>query len=187
MICHDKNGHDSGRKLNYFMVPVVLVAADLLVVYGTMIGSVFLAEKVLGEQLCLPATWSVLLPVLYMSNLLFADLYRTRRVLTDYARKIFRASAAAVLTIIVFDFLMHLGYMPLSRVFLLFFWFFSFWGLYVERCLLKCFFDRLGVWRRQVIVVGAGRTAERFVKAFGSNFDIIGFPHNCSFRNMLHI
>ena len=185
MIYHDKNGHDSGRKLNYFMVPVVLVAADLLVVYGTMIGSVFLAEKVLGEPLCLPATWSVLLPVLYMSNLLFADLYRTRRVLTDYARKIFRASAAAVLTIIVFDFLMHLGYMPLSRVFLLFFWFFSFWGLYVERCLLKCFFDRLGVWRRQVIVVGAGRTAERFVKAFGSNFDIIGFIEDDASKPLL--
>ena len=55
----------------------------------------------------------------------------------------------------------------------------------MERCLLKCFFDRLGVWRRQVIVVGAGRTAERFVKAFGSNFDIIGFIEDDASKPLL--
>lgn len=49
----------------------------------------------------------------------------------------------------------------------------------------EVFFDRLGVWRRQVIVVGAGRTAERFVKAFGSNFDIIGFIEDDASKPLL--
>ncbi len=110
------------EKLNYFLLPVLLVAIDLLVVCGTMFLAMLLTEFVLGEELKIPRSFYVLLPILYMSNLLLADLYRTRRVMTDYARKIFKASLFSVVTIILFDFVLHGGELPLSRVFLLLFY-----------------------------------------------------------------
>ena len=163
------------EKLNYFLLPVLLVAIDLLVICGTMFLAMLLTEFVLGEELKIPRSFYVLLPILYMSNLLLADLYRTRRVMTDYARKIFKASLFSVVTIILFDFVLHGGELPLSRVFLLLFWFLSFWGLYLERFIIKQVFNSVGIWRAPVIVIGAGKTAERFVQAFGSNYDIMGF------------
>lgn len=181
----ENKGLLSGIKWNYFFIPAVLFLADALVVYGAMAVSLLLVQWMLGHLVIAPRTWGLLLPVLYMSNLLFADMYRTRRVMADYARKLLKASTFAVVTIVLFDFLLHMGAVPLSRGFLLVFWFLSFWGLYLERCLLKEVFCRLGMWRTEVIVIGAGKTAEKFVKAFGSNYDIVGFIEDVADKPLL--
>lgn len=169
---------------NYFLRPVILFIVDLLVVCGAMQLSLVAAEWVIGHSVYPPQTWYVLLPVLYMSNLLFADLYRTHRVMTDHARKMFKASTYAILSIIVFDFVLHTGG-PLSRGFLLFVWLFGFWGLYFERCLLRWGFSKLGVWQTRVIIIGAGKTAQKYVRAFGSGVEIVGFVEDVQTRPLL--
>lgn len=175
----------SGVKWNYFILPIVLFTADLLVVYGAMQAAAWLVSEWLEEAVWIPRGGEILLPVLYMSNLLFADLYRTRRMLADHARKIFKASAYAVITIVLVDFLIHMGQSPLSRAFLLLFWLLSFWSIYLERCLLKALFNRLGMWKSEIVIIGAGKTAEKFVKAFGSGFDIVGFVEDNPRRPLL--
>ena len=169
---------------SYFLRPVVLFIADLLVVCGAMHLSLAAAEAVMGHSVYPPRAWDVLLPVLYMSNLLFADLYRTHRVMTDHARKIFKASTYAILSIIVFDFVLQTGG-PLSRAFLSLVWLFGFWGLYFERCLLRWSFSRLGMWQTRVIIIGAGKTAQKYVRAFGAGVQIVGVVEDVQTRPLL--
>ena len=147
--------------------------------------AMMLVAQGMGHPVWVSRSWGVWLTVLYMSNLLFADLYRTRRVLADHARKIFKASGYAVITIVLADFLLHMGGTPLSRAFLVLFWLLSFWGLYAERCLLRAVFSRLGMWKSEIVVIGAGKTAEKFVKAFGAGFDIVGFVEDNPTRPLL--
>ncbi len=184
-FCETNTSLLSGLKWNYFILPFVLFVADLLVVYGTMMAAMMLVAQGMGHPVWVSRSWGVWLTVLYMSNLLFADLYRTRRVLADHARKIFKASGYAVITIVLADFLLHMGGTPLSRAFLVLFWLLSFWGLYAERCLLRAVFSRLGMWKSEIVVIGAGKTAEKFVKAFGAGFDIVGFVEDNPTRPLL--
>lgn len=170
---------------NYFFLPVILFVMDLLVIYLAMHISLYVADVVMGYSFYPPQTWYILLPILYMSNLLFADLYRTHRVMTDLARKVFKASTYAILSVIVFDFVLHLGNIPLSRSFLLFLWIFSFWGVYIERWCLKQLFIKIGVWRTKVIIVGAGKTAQKYIRAFGSSVEIVGFIEDIERRPLL--
>ena len=62
----------SGVKWNYFILPIVLFTADLLVVYGAMQAAAWLVSEWLEQAVWIPRGGEILLPVLYMSNLLFA-------------------------------------------------------------------------------------------------------------------
>jgi len=161
-------------KVNYYVVPWLLFGVDLLVI----LTSVYLSVRVtryFGQLTFISQAWCVLLPILHVAAILMQDLYRGRRLFYDVARKLFKATCYTMVAGLIFDFVLHFGTLPTSRLFVFTYWTLSLLGLLAGRYVMQRVLRRLGVWQNRVIIIGAGKTAEQFIHAFYGNYYIVGF------------
>lgn len=161
-------------KVNYYVVPWLLFGVDLLVI----LTSVYLSVRVtryFGQLAFISQAWCVLLPILHVAAILMQDLYRGRRLFYDVARKLFKATCYTMVAGLIFDFVLHFGTLPTSRLFVFTYWTLSLLGLLAGRYVMQRVLRRLGVWQNRVIIIGAGKTAEQFIRAFYGNYYIVGF------------
>ncbi len=161
-------------KVNYYVVPWLLFGVDLLVI----LTSVYLSVRVtryFGQLAFISQAWCVLLPILHVAAILMQDLYRGRRLFYDVARKLFKATCYTMVAGLIFDFVLHFGTLPTSRLFVFTYWTLSLLGLLAGRYVMQRVLRRLGVWPNRVIIIGAGQTAEQFIHAFYGNYYIVGF------------
>ncbi len=161
-------------KVNYYVVPWLLFGVDLLVI----LTSVYLSVRVtryFGQLAFISQAWCVLLPILHVAAILMQDLYRGRRLFYDVARKLFKATCYTMVAGLIFDFVLHFGTLPTSRLFVFTYWTLSLLGLLAGRYVMQRVLRRLGVWQNRVIIIGAGKTAEQFIHAFYGNYYIVGF------------
>ena len=161
-------------KVNYYVVPWLLFGVDLLVI----LTSVYLSVRVtryFGQLAFISQAWCVLLPILHVAAILMQDLYRGRRLFYDVARKLFKATCYTMVAGLIFDFVLHFGTLPTSRLFVFTYWTLSLMGLLAGRYVMQRVLRRLGVWQNRVIIIGAGKTAEQFIHAFYGNYYIVGF------------
>ena len=148
-------------KVNYYVVPWLLFGVDLLVI----LTSVYLSVRVtryFGQLAFISQAWCVLLPILHVAAILMQDLYRGRRLFYDVARKLFKATCYTMVAGLIFDFVLHFGTLPTSRLFVFTYWTLSLLGLLAGRYVMQRVLRRLGVWQNRVIIIGAGKTAEQF-------------------------
>ena len=161
-------------RLNYYVVPWLLFGVDLLVI----LSSVYLATRVtryFGQLAFISQAWCVLLPILHVTAIMMQDLYRGRRLFYDIARKLFKATCYTMVAGLVFDFALHFGTLPTSRLFVVTYWTLSLLGLLAGRFLMRRVLSRLGIWQNRVIIIGAGHTAAQFIHAFYGNYYVVGF------------
>ena len=161
-------------KVNYYVVPWLLFGVDLLVI----LTSVYLSVRVtryFGQLAFISQAWCVLLPILHVAAILMQDLYRGRRLFYDVARKLFKATCYTMVAGLIFDFVLHFGTLPTSRLFVFTYWTLSLLGLLAGRYVMQRVLRRLGVWQNRVIIIGAGKTAEQFIHAFYGKYYIVGF------------
>ena len=161
-------------KVNYYVVPWLLFGVDLLVI----LTSVYLSVRVtryFGQLAFISQAWCVLLPILHVAAILMQDLYHGRRLFYDVARKLFKATCYTMVAGLIFDFVLHFGTLPTSRLFVFTYWTLSLLGLLAGRYVMQRVLRRLGVWQNRVIIIGAGKTAEQFIRAFYGNYYIVGF------------
>lgn len=161
-------------KVNYYVVPWLLFGVDLLVI----LTSVYLSVRVtryFGQLAFISQAWCVLLPILHVAAILMQDLYRGRRLFYEVARKLFKATCYTMVAGLIFDFVLHFGTLPTSRLFVFTYWTLSLLGLLAGRYVMQRVLRRLGVWQNRVIIIGAGKTAEQFIRAFYGNYYIVGF------------
>ena len=161
-------------KVNYYVVPWLLFGVDLLVI----LTSVYLSVRVtryFGQLAFISQAWCVLLPILHVAAILMQDLYHGRRLFYDVARKLFKATCYTMVAGLIFDFVLHFGTLPTSRLFVFTYWTLSLLGLLAGRYVMQRVLRRLGVWQNRVIIIGAGKTAEQFIHAFYGNYYIVGF------------
>ena len=161
-------------KVNYYVVPWLLFGVDLLVI----LTSVYLSVRVtryFGQLAFISQAWCMLLPILHVAAILMQDLYRGRRLFYDVARKLFKATCYTMVAGLIFDFVLHFGTLPTSRLFVFTYWTLSLLGLLAGRYVMQRVLRRLGVWQNRVIIIGAGKTAEQFIHAFYGNYYVVGF------------
>ena len=171
--------------LNQYVTPVVLLILDVLVCYGAVYLSVAIMEPILGKTLHVGRAWYTLLPCIYILYMVPSRLYRTRRIFRECAGRIFKASFYTIVTVIVLDYIVHSNNGMISRGFLVCYWALSYTLICLDRFIARIILRRIGIWQSTAIVIGAGKTAEKFVKAFSMNYNIVGFVEDDTTRPLL--
>ena len=171
--------------LNQYVTPVVLLILDVLVCYGAVYLSVAIMEPILGKTLHVGRAWYTILPCIYILYMIPLRLYRTRRIFRECAGRIFRASFYTIVTAIVLDYIVHSNNGMISRGFLMCYWALSYTMICLDRFIARIILRRIGIWQSTAIVIGAGKTAEKFVKAFSMNYNIVGFVEDDTTRPLL--
>lgn len=171
--------------LNHYVTPVVLLILDFLVCYGAVYLSVAIMEPILGKTLHVGRAWYTIIPCIYILYMVPLRLYRTRRIFRECAGRIFKASFYTIVTVIVLDYIVHSESGMISRGFLLCDWILSYTLVCLERFVARAILSRIGIWQSTAIIIGAGKTAEKFVKAFSMNYNIVGFVEDDATRPLL--
>lgn len=171
--------------LNHYVTPVVLLILDFLVCYGAARLAALIVEPIVGKTLNVGRAWYTILPCIYILYMIPLRMYRTRRVFRECAGRMFKASFYTVVTVIVLDYIIHSSQGMMSRGFLLTYWGLSYVFICLERFAARAVLSRIGIWQSTAIVIGAGKTAEKFVKAFSMNYNIVGFVEDNTSRPLL--
>lgn len=171
--------------MNHYVTPVVLLILDFFVCYGAAKLAALIVEPAVGKTLNVGRAWYTILPCIFILYMISMQMYRTRRIFRECAGRMFKASFYTVVTVIVLDYIIHSSQGMMSRGFLLTYWALSYTFVCLERYAARAVLGRIGIWQSTVIIIGAGKTAEKFVKAFSMNYNIVGFVEDNQSRLLL--
>lgn len=162
-------------RINQYVTPFLLLFLDFLVCYAAARMSAGLMEQVVGDPLLIGRAWYSVLPCVFILYMIPMRMYRARRVFRESTSRIFRATFYTIVTVIVLDYLIYGTRSMIPRGFLLTYWAMSYAFVCVSRLATRDILRKIGIWQNTVIIIGAGKTAERFVQAFSKNYQIVGF------------
>jgi len=182
-------------KLNYYLSPGILFVTDYLAICLGIYTSIFLRDAIVvlcGIQSNSLAVKAIplyfVLPIIYIGFIAYADMYRRRMMFYQCIGTMFRISSYVSIIIIIIGYLMNMAE-PISRIFMVLFWIFSFIYICIERFLTKRMLAHFGMWQWPVIIVGAGKTAEILAAAFEEDksvgYKIVGFIEDEKDRPLL--
>ena len=157
---------------NSWVAFIVLIAADYMAIVAALVCAYHLRADVLPrvfvrlEPLYVPDLYLIgTLPVIYLILLGYGKLYEKRLPFWESAGAIGRVSFFA--TVLIAGVLYFSGSAhAVSRVFILSCGLFSFLFLACTRYVMKQLLIQVGLWKKPIIIVGAGKTAELLVQAF---------------------
>lgn len=175
---------DIKRALHTYLLPGLLFLADFaaLWVLTWIVGAMLHAA---GGAVYIPRYWHLMLPALFCICMAQLHLYRTRRVFSECAGRMLRATFYGIVTAIVLEFILHTDLARVSRAYVLGYWLAGYAMLVLVRYLMRDLCTELGIWKNHIILVGAGQTAELFLRAFGENYQIDGFIEDDTTRPLL--
>lgn len=172
-------------RINQYVTPFFLLFADFLVCYAAAILSADIEERVVGDPLLVGRAWYSVLPCVFILYMIPMRMYRARYVPLELTVRIFRATFYTIVTVIVLDYLISGGQGTIPRGFLFTYWAMSYAFVCLGRFATRDILQKFGVWKNTVIIIGAGKTAERFIKAFSRNYEIVGFIDDDTSRPLL--
>ncbi len=115
---------------------------------------------------------------LWVVALAYERLYTKRFVFGEEVKRLWKAASISFLVIVVLTFAAHLS-MDVSRTVMILSWALSLFFLPFLRILAKKILSGVGVWQRNILVVGAGRTGEMVLEKIKKNknmgYKVVGF------------
>lgn len=178
------HSHEIEGRLHTYLLPWLLLLADFTVLWGgTWLIGPFL--EAMGLHPFIPRYWHLLLPALFCLYMSLLHLYRTRRVFSECAGRMLRGALYALVTAIVIEYLLHEDLLRISRAYLLCYGLYGYAALVGVRYAMRALFTHLGIWKNRIIVIGAGKSAELFLQAFGENYHVDGLLEDDASRPLL--
>ncbi len=120
----------------------------------------------------------ILIPTIYLIVLSSNNTHLRYMPTWRLSRDIFKSVTLSVVTILVLMFLGHIIEVT-SRLYVLIVWIISFVIILICRYILRSVVNRTGIYKSKLLILGAGKTAELFVKSLqGSSsygLEVIGF------------
>ncbi|MCI6158867.1 MAG: undecaprenyl-phosphate galactose phosphotransferase WbaP [Selenomonadaceae bacterium] len=161
-------------RTNQYVTPFLLVLVDFIVCNAAAILSAALVERVVGAPLLISKVWYSIMPCVFILYMIPMRMYRTRRILRECTGRIFRATFYTIVTVIVLDYIISGERITIPRGFLFTYWAISYAFACFGRIAARNILRKIGIWQNTIIIIGAGKTAERFVQAFSENYEIVG-------------
>lgn len=160
------------NKLGNWLAPIILLVVDygaiLLALLSTLFcrGILMTAFFPMLGPLVLPSNYIFyVIPMIYIGLILYEHLYTKRLPFWQCVEKLFKIALFA--TLITATLIYFTGESKdTSRLFIIFSGFFCFVYLTVARFLAKRLLVKAGLWRKPVIIIGAGKTAGLLAQAF---------------------
>lgn len=164
------------KKYLRYLVPVVFILADYLAIVG--------AEKLAlwcrnwNVVYTVPAQYTYLwVPLIFFVFLAQTQVYTKMQPLLDSVRTIFTALIYGIVSCIILLFLFKES-IALSRIYAGLFAIFVIFSVFIVRYLVRFFLKKAHLLYEPVILIGAGRTAERVLRFFdgdlGYRYDVMG-------------
>ena len=168
------------RTLRHLLELPSLVILDLLAQGMALLVALFLRHEILpifiaslrvnSADAFIPSAylgqWSILwLTATLLFFLAYEGLYQRRFPFWQEAQRLAKAVILAMLVTFALVFVNQTGG-TISRPFLLLFWLNLFWILPLVRYWGKRWLARLGIWQREILILGAGETGRLLLQAF---------------------
>jgi len=158
-------------KFTDWLVPFSLLAVDYLAVLLGLFSAYWFRNLVLPNLEIespfnsYPEFFYLVVPLFYLGFIFYEGLYLKRPPFWRISEKLFKISiyATAFTTWVMY---FSGATQTISRPFIFFSWFFASISLILGRFLVKRIFMYLGLWKRQVIVVGSEQAVELLTNAF---------------------
>ncbi|CUH94495.1 putative membrane protein [Propionispora sp. 2/2-37] len=161
-------------RIGRYLAPVILLGADYVSITFAIITSWYLRANLLPRffESLDPFHLSnkylyFIVPITYIVFLAYEGLYVKRLPFWKSAELLFKiCSYVSALTIVIMYFTEKSN--DVSRIFVLLVWSISFFYLAVSRYFSKYILTYFGLWKKPVVVIGAGKTAEILATSFAS-------------------
>ena len=169
------------RKWQHYLLPILFLLADYLAVVVAEWSGIGL-RNILdtwnhAEYTLKPIFIYFWVPAFFLGFLKLNHTYQSQQPIVDIIRKIFYAVLAGLLSSLVVIYFLHASD-TVSRLFFGLFAVFVLFYIYAARYLLLHFFKRNLAFYEPVILIGAGKTAERVLRFFdgdlGYRYQVIG-------------
>ena len=158
-----------GRRIAVLMLAVADYLS-LLVAEGTALGLQGIFRVNASSMMAMPWDYQYLyIPGMFLLIMLLAEGYRLNRPSLEMARDVFRGICFGFLMYMLLIFLMR-NSMQVSRYYAGCFWLFSFAYVALGRYVVGRVVLRAEALQERVLLIGAGRTAERLLSAFQDDF-----------------
>ena len=158
-----------GRRLAILML-VVADYLSLLAAEGTALGLQGIFRVNASSMMSMPWDYQYLyIPGMFLLIMLLAEGYRFNRPSLEMARDVFRGICFGFLMYMLLIFLMR-NSMQISRYYAGCFWLFTFVYVALGRYVVGRVVLRAEALQERVLLIGAGRTAERLLAAFQDDF-----------------
>jgi undecaprenyl-phosphate galactose phosphotransferase len=175
--------YDSRILIGRWLSSLVLISIDYCLVFLAVKSALLLRDVVWPvEVLSFPniplheSVFCLTIPLFYIGFLVYEGFYTKRLPFWQSAQKFGKICAFA--TAFTIGAMYFAGATKtVSRIFVFATWIFSCFYLIAGRLIVKHVLEYLGIWRRPVIIVGAGKTTELLAKAFeedGYGYEIVG-------------
>jgi len=161
-------------RIGWYLAPVILLCSDYISITFAIITSWYLRANVLPRffEVLDPFHLSnkyiyFIVPATYILFLAYEGMYTKRLPFWKSAELLFKiCSYVSALTIVIMYFAEKSN--DVSRIFVLLIWSISFFYLAVARYFSKYFLTHFGLWKKPVVVIGAGKTAEILASSFAN-------------------
>lgn len=164
------------KKYPRYLVPVLFMLAD----YAAIVGAEKLALWCRNWNVVytVPAQYTYLwVPLIFFVFLAQTQVYTKMQPLLDSVRTIFSALIYGIVSCIILLFLFKES-IALSRIYAGLFAIFVIFSVFIVRYLVRLFLKKAHLLYEPVILIGAGRTAERVLRFFdgdlGYRYDVMG-------------
>jgi len=169
------------EKYASLILPLILFAADYTAILAAEGIAYWLRKAVIPLFLSnfdIPSIYLyIIVPLIFLSFLHFDSLYIRRMPFWHMTEKMFKASAYAMLSIIVMMYFAGVA-QEVSRIFVFLVWVLTFSFLVIMRYMVKKLLNKFGLLQLPVILIGAGKTAELLLKSFkddaGLGYKVVG-------------
>ncbi len=174
------------RRLRNSLKNFVLLLPDISAFYCSLL-SAYYVRKLLNVLFAstIPEPFPLLyflrfwwLPAVFVCFLLYERLYVRKLLFWDETRELFKAVSASTIAILSILTLTKMSE-NISRLTILLLWFFSLFFFPFFRLVGKKIFYSIGLWRENVIIVGAGSAGKAIAKGINGNihlgYNVIGF------------
>ena len=164
------------KKYPRYLVPVLFILAD----YAAIVGAEKLALWCRNWNVVytVPAQYTYLwVPLIFFVFLAQTQVYTKMQPLLDSVRTIFSALIYGIVSCIILLFLFKES-IALSRIYAGLFAIFVIFSVFIVRYLVRLFLKKAHLLYEPVILIGAGKTAERVLRFFdgdlGYRYDVMG-------------
>lgn len=184
-------------RIGQYIAPLILIAIDYLAVVFAVLTAWYLRANVLPHHFVGLHTFHIhntyvyfIYPFTYFLFLSYEGMYTKRLPFWKNVEIIFKICIfVSMLAIVVMYFTGKAD--NISRAFVVFTWLFSFLYLISARHITKRILVATGLWKKPVVIVGAGKTAELLAKSFEDEpnlgYNIVGLIEDnhteCSLLN----
>lgn len=174
-----KNEIKATNKYVTFLLPLLLIVIDYIAIVGAELGAVSVRNFLIDDNAKIHISWLnywVVFPAIYLFFLSIEYPYNRRVQFYKAIQKIFYAVIYGTVVIILVLYFGKLAGLT-SRLFVVFFGVFTFINLVTFRYAFKKFLEKRKLLQIPILIIGAGKTAEMFVKGItnlGLGYKVVG-------------